>query len=67
LVTLIILYLVRSKIKKLLIVQSSPAFCHFLPLSQNILNTQFSNTLNQFSSLRMRNHIHTHTNQDVKL
>jgi hypothetical protein len=33
LVTLILLYLVRSKVKKLLIMQSSPTFCHFVPLT----------------------------------
>jgi hypothetical protein len=43
---------------QLLIMQFSPASCHFIPLRPNILlNTLFSNTLNLCSSLNVRDQV----------
>jgi len=52
------------KVMKLLMMQSSPAPCNFLPFLLSILYSDF---LSQCSSLCVRAKFHSHTKQQVKL
>jgi hypothetical protein len=55
---ILIIYGERVQVMKLLIMQLSPASCHFIPLGPNILlGTLFSSTLSLCSSLNVRDQV----------